>query len=401
VCDLGTSSCKFGFAGNVEPQLTIPSYLAAAESKNSLPGTFELNGLEDLTSHIGLDVKTMKHLNPVPFMEHGIISNFDLFTAFMNQVPYTVLSYDTRRTPLLITEPVNNSPEHRERIGEILFDTLDYPAVCLMKQPIASILSALFENKNGNLTGLVVDSGDGSTQITPVYEGFPILSQVVQIPLAGKDVTKYITSILREREQIPANYAFEIATMHKEANCYLCSDPVKEFAKYDKDPEKFFIDCEFTCSDGKAYKFKAGHERFMSAEFFFNPDILNQDYKKSLIDNIIETVGRCPIDSRRGLFANIVVSGGSTTFKNFDRRLQADLKAELDRRRAEQIRINPRSNPKPIEVNVPKDKYQMYRVFKGASVYAIQDFFPQMLVYKDAYNEHGKSIFRRNNKVLG
>ena len=96
------SSCKFGFAGNVEPQITIPSYLAASESKASLPGTFELNGLEDLTSHIGLDVKSMKHLNPVPFMEHGIISNFDLFTAFMNQVPYTVLSYDTRRTPLLI-----------------------------------------------------------------------------------------------------------------------------------------------------------------------------------------------------------------------------------------------------------------------------------------------------------
>ena len=99
---------------------------------------------------------------------------------------------------------------------------------------------------------------------------------------------------------------------------------------------------------------------------------MNQDYRKSLIDHIIETVGRCPIDSRRGLFGNIVVSGGSTTFKNFDRRLQADLKAELDRRRAEQIRINPRSNPKPIEVNVPKDKHQMYRVFKGASVYAIQ-----------------------------
>ena len=35
---------------------------------------------------------------------------------------------------------------------------------------------------------------------------------------------------------------------------------------------------------------------------------------------------RCPVDVRRPLYSNIVVAGGSTKFKGFDKRLSRDLK---------------------------------------------------------------------------
>lgn len=35
---------------------------------------------------------------------------------------------------------------------------------------------------------------------------------------------------------------------------------------------------------------------------------------------------KCPIDTRRGLYKNIVLSGGSTMFKRFGDKLQRDLK---------------------------------------------------------------------------
>lgn len=41
-----------------------------------------------------------------------------------------------------------------------------------------------------------------------------------------------------------------------------------------------------------------------------------------LVDNAIQS---CPIDTRRALYGNIVLSGGGTMFKNFGRRLGAEL----------------------------------------------------------------------------
>ena len=35
-----------------------------------------------------------------------------------------------------------------------------------------------------------------------------------------------------------------------------------------------------------------------------------------------ESIVKCPIDVRRGLYKNIVLSGGTTMFKDFGRRLQ-------------------------------------------------------------------------------
>ena len=43
-----------------------------------------------------------------------------------------------------------------------------------------------------DLTGMVVDSGDGVTHVFPVSAGFVIGSCIKHIPLAGRDITKFI-----------------------------------------------------------------------------------------------------------------------------------------------------------------------------------------------------------------
>lgn len=47
------------------------------------------------------------------------------------------------------------------------------------------------------------------------------------------------------------------------------------------------------------------------------------------MDDVIQN---CPIDVRRPLYKNIVLSGGSTMFKDFGRRLQRDVKKTVDAR---------------------------------------------------------------------
>ena len=75
-----------------------------------------------------------------------------------------------------------------------------------------------------------------------------------------------------------------------------------------------------------------GYERFLGPEVFFNPEIFSSDFLTPLPDVVDEAIVKCPIDVRRGLYKNIVLSGGTTMFKDFGRRLQRDIKKIVDTR---------------------------------------------------------------------
>lgn len=45
--------------------------------------------------------------------------------------------------------------------------------------------------KQEDLTGTVIDSGDGVTHVFPVSDGYVIGSCVRHVPLAGRDITKF------------------------------------------------------------------------------------------------------------------------------------------------------------------------------------------------------------------
>ncbi len=108
---------------------------------------------------------------------------------------------------------------------------------------------------------------------------------------------------------------------------------------------------------------------------FFNPEIFSSDFMTPLPDVVDESIVKCPIDVRRGLYKNIVLSGGTTMFKDFGRRLQRDIKrivdnrmiANMDRLRALTGNVTP---PPAIDVNVVSHPMQRYAVCFGGSMLA-------------------------------
>ena len=87
----------------------------------------------------------------------------------------------------------------------------------------------------GDLTGMVVDSGDGVTHVFPVSAGFVIGSCIKHIPLAGRDITKVIMGQVRDRkEPIPSEDALEVARIVKEKYGYVCKDVAKEYEMFDE-----------------------------------------------------------------------------------------------------------------------------------------------------------------------
>ncbi|CAE7824973.1 ARP3, partial [Symbiodinium microadriaticum] len=218
-----------------------------------------------------------------------------------------------------------------------------------------------------SLTGTVIDSGDGVTHVIPVAEGYVIGSCIKHIPLAGRTITQFIQQLIRDRrEPVPSEDSLEVAKNIKQQFCYVCPDMAKEFQKYDKSPEKYFK--EFSGSKkstGANWTCDVGYERFLGPEIFFNPEIFSSDFTTPLPDVVDESIVKCPIDVRRGLYKNIVLSGGSTMFKDFGRRLQRDIKRNVDLRM--QMNISRLSGltsvvapPPAIDVNVISHHMQRY-----------------------------------------
>lgn len=172
------------------------------------------------------------------------------------------------------------------------------------------------------------------THVIPVAEGYVIGSCIKHIPIAGRDITNFIQLMLRERkEPIPPEDLLLVAKSIKERHCYTCPDIIKEFGKYDKEPEKYIREFEGKHSrTGAAWKCDVGYERFLAPEIFFSPDIHDPKHNTPLPVVVDQSIMAAPIDTRRSLYKNIVLSGGSTMFKDFGRRLQRDIKKLVDTR---------------------------------------------------------------------
>ena len=69
-----------------------------------------------------------------------------------------------------------------------------------------------------------------------------------------------------------------------------------------------------TTKNGKNFSCEVGYERFLGPEIFFNPEILSSDYITPLPEVVDSAICACPIDVRRGLYKNIVLSGGLFTY---------------------------------------------------------------------------------------
>ncbi|XP_072911016.1 actin-related protein 3B isoform X5 [Hemitrygon akajei] len=334
-------------------------------------------------------------------IRHGIVEDWDLMERFMEHVIFKYLRAEPEDHHFLMTEPPLNTPENREYLAEIMFESFNVPGLYIAVQAVLALAASWTSRQVGErtLTGLVIDSGDGVTHCIPVAEGYVIGSCIKHIPVAGRDITFFIQQLLREREiGIPPEQSLETAKTIKERYCYICPDIVKEFTKYDSDPGKWIKPYVGINSVSKRqFAVDVGYERFLGPEIFFHPEFANPDFMQPISDVVDEVIQNCPIDVRRPLYKNIVLSGGSTMFRDFGRRLQRDLKRVVDARLkiSEQLSAG-RIKPKPIEVQAVTHHMQRYAVWFGGSMLASTPEFYQVCHTKKDYEEFGPSICRHN-----
>ncbi|KAJ6665418.1 hypothetical protein lerEdw1_003258 [Lerista edwardsae] len=334
----GRRYTKLGYAGNTEPQFIIPSCIAIKESAKvgDQAQRRVMKGVDDLDFFIGDEaIEKPTYATKWP-IRHGIVEDWDLMERFMEQVIFKYLRAEPEDHFFLLTEPPLNTPENREYTAEIMFESFNVPGLYIAVQAVLALAASWTSRQVGErtLTGTVIDSGDGVTHVIPVAEGYVIGSCIKHIPIAGRDITYFIQQLLREREVgIPPEQSLETAKAVKERFSYVCPDLVKEFNKYDTDGTKWIKQYTgINAISKKEFTIDVGYERFLGPEIFFHPEFANPDFTQPISEVVDEVIQNCPIDVRRPLYKNIVLSGGSTMFRDFGRRLQRDLKRTVDAR---------------------------------------------------------------------
>lgn len=392
-----------GFAGNDEPQFIIPTALTSKKTGD--------NGkIDDLNFETGWQaVESNKKSGGGQIyypIRHGQVENWDMMESYWQHCIFKYLQCDPESHYFMLTEPPLNAPENREYTAEIMFETFNVPGLYIAVQAVLALASSwtTMEKVNGKnmFTGTVIDSGDGVTHVIPVVDGYAIGSAIKHIPLAGRDVTHFIQQLLRDRTDLnlPPELTLEAARKIKESEySYVAPNLAREFAAFDRDPSKFPTIPIFDASGKKEYQIQVGYERFLAGEAFFNPELISSDHLTPLPNLVDQVIQACPMDCRRALYGNIVLSGGSTLFKDFSKRLQRDLRSIVDNRLEYVKGIKSDSiinNTKNIDVSVLSHSNQRHAVYTGGSFLASLDAFPSYCHSKAEYEEYGPNICRQS-----
>jgi actin-related protein 3 len=210
VIDNGTGYTKMGFAGNVEPCFITPTVVAvndtfagqtrANTTKGNWMAQHSAGVMADLDFFIGEDAlarsRSSNTYNLSYPIHNGQVENWDTMERFWQQCIFNYLRCDPEDHYFLLTESPLTPPETREYTGEIMFETFNVPGLYIACQPVLA-LAAGYTTTKCEMTGVVVDVGDGATHIVPVADGYVIGSSIRSIPITGKDVTQFIQQLLK------------------------------------------------------------------------------------------------------------------------------------------------------------------------------------------------------------
>lgn len=187
---------------------------------------------------------------------------------------------------------------------------------------INQCVSSLYST--GRTTGIVLESGYEVTSIMPIFEGYPIYDCSYKLNLAGKNLTEYFKKLIQYRipeSNIHILEQFDVRK-YKEEYCYISKEFSEESKKAKKSNENKQFIKKVELPDHSVIEID--YERIQVPELMFKPTIDSLQFTP--IQNCIEkSINNVPIDLKKEMWNNIVLSGGNTMFSQFSDRLRQEL----------------------------------------------------------------------------
>jgi actin-related protein len=305
IIDSGTFAIKAGFAGDGYPKLVFPSII-----------------VKDTVTHsylVGKDVfnttsVTNEKIYPFPYEKDWNFADVHRIITYI----YQELHVDPKITPVLFGEPTFNSAHNHDKLIELFFKEFQVPKLLIAKQS-ELILHAMFQR-----TGLVIDLGYATGYCVPYYEGFEITPAIRKFKITGKVILEKIQELIsKSGTEVINDYDLskKIDTLFYVANNF---DIESQFFARGLSPADLIK--PFSLAPDKTINI--GEERFKIPELLFQPNLFNYT-EQSLTTTVLQVLEACPLDVRKGICKNIILSGGLAKIPGLELRLKSELSKKL------------------------------------------------------------------------
>ncbi|XWS28257.1 hypothetical protein CRYUN_Cryun25bG0051000 [Craigia yunnanensis] len=425
VIDLGSHTCKAGYAGEDAPKAVFPSVVGSidqmdaddddennySKTNNNNVDSNKPKGKRRLyvgSQALGFRRDHMEVLSP---LKDGVVVDWDIVDSIWDHAFKQCLLIDPKEHPMLLAEPCSTTQQQRERTVELMFEKYNVPALFLAKNAVLTSFAS------GRATSVVVDSGGGSTAVAPVHDGYVLQKAVSFSPIGGEFLTDCLMKSLESKGiVIKPRYSFKrkeiqpgvfqtvdldfpnttesyklysqrvIASDIKECVCRAPDTPYDESA-YSNIPMT-----PYELPDGQTIEI--GADRFKAPDVLFNPSLAQtipgmyniaeiSPSVRGLPQMVIESINRCDVDIRKELFGSILLAGGTASMQQLKERLEKDLLEESPQ--AARVKVLASGNATE----------RRFSVWIGGSILASLGSFQQMWFSKSEYEEHGASYIQR------
>lgn len=395
VLDNGTGSMKIGYAGANFPSHVIPTILgrpvlragatktsgvtAAGSASSSSSAAAPSRELKDLM--LGDDVTGVRHLLDISSpVRNGVVREQDKpdMCLLWNYAFSNKLKINPSEKYLSVSEAPIASDKSREELFEIMFEKFGFAGMQCITQGVLTLYSV------GVTTGIAVDSGEGVTHCTPVFDGYGIKKANRRVDIGGRAVTENLVRLMQRRGySFHSSADFELARAIKEKFCYAAVDWTAEKKLADSTT---VLEKTMTLPDGSVCSI--GAERFEATECLFDPSRAGVECD-GLSMQVWNSINAADIDIRSHLYQNVILAGGSTMFPGLPSRLERDMrnlflehKAKGDVARAQRFQLTIHDAPRRKNM-----------VFLGGSCYAeLTRELPESWITKAQYQEGGASL---------
>ncbi|KAL7714151.1 actin [Entamoeba marina] len=354
VLDIGSALCRSGYAGDDEPQSSIPTIIGKPISHNSKTTT---------DYYIGNTALQQEEVVLTTPIKHGVINNSEDYTKLLNHVFTNELHEDPSEIAMFFSEPYFNPNKHSQTLCEIMFESFNVPALFIEVQEVLSLYAS------GRTTGLIVQSGDGITVTLPLYEGYICEPFFNRSNFGGNDVSSHLIHQLNDVISLETSIERFEARSIKEKCCYVALN-------YDEELEM----SQTTDSLKKNYSLPDGRtitlnkERFTCGEVMFHPELVGYEYK-GIHEMAFDTIKQCSCQCRNDFYSNMVLTGGNTLLTGFPERFKKEMEQLV---------------PHAPRLHVIAAPERLIATWIGGSIVASLSTFQEMWFSKQDFEEYGK-----------